>query len=304
MKPAPFRYFAPQTLDEALSLLAEHGYDAKALAGGQSLVPAMNFRLAQPAVLVDLNRIPELAFVQAADDGGLRIGAMTRQRTLERDPLVEARAPLIHAAMPHIAHAQIRNRGTIGGSLAHADPAAELPAVALALDASFRLRSQRGERWVATSEFFVSLFTTALEPDELLVEVALPPPLPRTGWAIQEVARRHGDYALVGVATALTLDEAGRCRQARIALLSVGDGPVLAKKAAALLVGERPTPDLITTVAETVARDEIDPASDIHASAAYRRHLAKVLTRRALTEAFERTKRETMDERRWTSSNP
>ncbi len=304
MKPAPFRYFAPQTLDEALSLLAEHGYDAKALAGGQSLVPAMNFRLAQPAVLVDLNRIPELAFVQAADDGGLRIGAMTRQRTLERDPLVEARAPLIHAAMPHIAHAQIRNRGTIGGSLAHADPAAELPAVALALDASFRLRSQRGERWVAASEFFVSLFTTALEPDELLVEVALPPPLPRTGWAIQEVARRHGDYALVGVATALTLDEAGRCRQARIALLSVGDGPVLAKKAAALLAGERPTPDLITTVAETVARDEIDPASDIHASAAYRRHLAKVLTRRALTEAFERTKRETMDERRWTSSNP
>jgi carbon-monoxide dehydrogenase medium subunit len=288
LKPAPFRYFAPQTLDEALALLAEHGYDAKPLAGGQSLVPAMNFRLAQPAVLVDLNRIPELSFVRAADDGGLRIGAMTRQRALERDPQVATRAPLVHEAMPHIAHVQIRNRGTVGGSLAHADPAAELPAVALALDASFRLRSGRGERWVAAGEFFVSLFTTALEPDELLVEVTLPPLQPRTGWAIQEVARRHGDYALVGVAATLTLDDAGRCRQARIALLSVGDGPVAAHKAAAFLVGERPTPDLITTVAETVAQQEIDPASDIHASAAYRRHLAKILTRKALTTAVER----------------
>jgi aerobic carbon-monoxide dehydrogenase medium subunit len=291
LKPAPFRYFAPQTLDEALSLLAEHGYDVKPLAGGQSLVPAMNFRLAQPAVLVDLNRIAELAFVRAGDDGGLRIGAMTRQRTLERDPLVATRAPLVHAAMPHIAHGQIRNRGTIGGSLAHADPAAELPAVALALDARFRLHSQRGERWVSAGEFFISLFTTALEPDELLVEVALPPLLPRTGWAIQEVARRHGDYALVGVAAALTLDEAGRCRQVRITLLSVGDGPVAAHKAATLLVGEPPTPALLTTVAETVARDEIDPASDIHASAAYRRHLTKVLTRKALTTAVEQANR-------------
>lgn len=303
MKPAPFRYFAPQTLDEALSLLAEHGYDAKPLAGGQSLVPAMNFRLAQPAVLVDLNRIPELAFIRAADGGGLRIGAMTRQRTLERDPLVATRAPLVHAAMPHIAHVQIRNRGTIGGSLAHADPAAELPAVALALDASFRLRSRRGERWVAADEFFISLFTTALEPDELLVEVALPPLLPHTGWAIEEVARRHGDYALVGVAATLVLNEAGRCSQARIALLSVGDGPVAAQEAATLLVGERPTAELLTTVAESVARDEIDPASDIHASAAYRRHLAKVLTRRALAEAYERAKRVAMDDRRWPISN-
>jgi aerobic carbon-monoxide dehydrogenase medium subunit len=286
VKPAPFRYFAPQSLAEALALLAEHGYDAKPLAGGQSLVPTMNFRLAQPAVLIDLNPIAELAYLRPGADGGLHIGAMTRQRTVERAGMVAERAPLIHQAMPHIAHVQIRNRGTIGGSLAHADPAAELPATMVALDAQFRTQSQSGERWIPAAEFYQGLFTTALDADELLVEVAVPPPPPRSGWAMEEVARRHGDYALVGVAVAVTLDAQDRCSQTRIALLSVGDGPVSAHTAARLLHGESPTPELIAAAADAVATHDIDPAGDIHASAAYRRHLARVLTRRALTQAF------------------
>ena len=177
----------------ALAYLADYGYEAKALAGGQSLIPTMNFRLAQPGVLIDLNHIPNLFYIRPIEAGGLRIGAMTRQRQVERDPLVAERAPLIHETMPYIAHSQIRNRGTFGGSLAHADPAAELPAVTTALNARFHARSQAGERWLPANEFFVSLFTTALEPDELLVEIELPAMPPRSGWAFTEMARRHGD---------------------------------------------------------------------------------------------------------------
>jgi len=248
MKPAPFRYYAPHTLAECLSLLAEHGYDAKLLAGGQSLVPTMNFRLAQPAILVDLNQIAELAYITPEEGHGLQIGAMTRQRAAERSQLVEQHAPLLHMTMPLIAHTQIRNRGTIGGSLAHADPAAELPAVAVVADA------------------------------QLLS--------PRTGWAIQEVARRHGDYAMVGVTARVTLDEEGRCQSAKIALISVGEGPVLALNAATLLQGEIPNEALIADAAHTVAHVDIDPMADIHASVAYRRHLAQILTQRVLTQAF------------------
>jgi CO/xanthine dehydrogenase FAD-binding subunit len=286
MKPAPFRYFAPTTLDEALALLVEHGGDGKVIAGGQSLVPTMNFRLAQPTVLIDLNNIAELSYIRPAADGGLRIGAMTRQRTVERDRLVAERAPLLHETMPYIAHTQIRNRGTIGGSLAHADPAAELPAVALALNAQLRVQSQTGERWIAAQDFYLSLFTTALASDELLVEIALPAPVARAGWSVQEVARRHGDYAIVGVTAQVTLDEQGRCTEARLALLSVGDGPVLAQQAGQLLLGERPTQAVIEAAAETCATTDIEPTADIHASVAYRRHLARVLTQRALTQAF------------------
>jgi carbon-monoxide dehydrogenase medium subunit len=291
LKPAPFTYFAPQTLEEALALLAEHGGDGKVIAGGQSLAPAMNFRLAQPAVLIDLNNIRQLFYIRPVTDGGLRLGAMTRQRTVERDPLVAERAPLLHQAMPFIAHTQIRNRGTIGGSLAHADPAAELPAVAAALDAQLRLQSQRGERWVKARDFYVGLFTTELATDELLVEIALPPTRPRTGCSIQELARRSGDYALVGVAVTVTVDAAGRCEQANIALFSVGDGPVLARQAMQRLVGEQPSADLMIAAAEICASQDIDPTADIHASVAYRRHLAKVLTQRSLMEAFARAEK-------------
>ncbi|MDX1548455.1 MAG: xanthine dehydrogenase family protein subunit M [Rhodothermales bacterium] len=287
MKPPPFRYAAPETEAEALALLAEHGPDAVPLAGGQSLVPAMNFRLARPAVLVDLNRIETLTPLYSTDDGGLRLGAMVRQRTAERDPRVAERAPLLAAALACVAHPPIRNRGTVGGSLAHADPAAELPAVMLALGARLCLRSVRGDRWLDAADFYTAFFSTAREPDELLAEIALPPPPPRSGWAFREVARRHGDYALVGVAAHVALDERGRCRTARLALLSVGDGPTPAPSAARLLVGETPTPEGIRAAAEAIDHD-IDPGNDIHATAGYRRHLARVLVEDVLTQAFAR----------------
>ena len=289
MKPAPFAYHAPSSVDEVLSLLAEHGDDAKVLAGGQSLVPTMNFRLAQPEVLIDLNRVGELAYVRG-DGPELRIGAMTRQRAVERSDLVAERAPLVHETMPWIAHPQIRNRGTFGGCLAHADPAAELPAVALALGARFRARSLRRERWIEADDFFVGLFETALEPDELLVEVALPELPRRTGWAFREVSRRRGDYALVGVAAVVTLNRRGRCDEARLCFLSVGEGPVMATGAAAALRKEKPTAEAVSAAAEIAATEDIDPTSDIHASEAYRRHLARVLAAEVLTTATERAR--------------
>ncbi len=291
MKPAPFQYFAPGTLEETLDLLDRFNYDAKVIAGGQSLVPAMNFRLARPSVLIDLNGLPELSFIRPAADGGVHIGAMTRQRQVERDDVVAQRAPLIHETMPHIAHPQIRNRGTFGGSLAHADPAAELPAVLTALGGRFRLQSKRGERWLPADEFFVDFFTTALEPDELLMEIAVPPLAARTGWAFHEVVRRHGDFALVGVATTLSLDEAGRVQDARLVYLSIGDGPVQAREATRLLQGQAPTDEAIRAAAETAGDRDVDPVGDIHASSEYRRHLVKVLARQTLTTAAERARR-------------
>lgn len=290
MKPAPFKYYAPTTVEEALAHLAEYGYDAKVLAGGQSLIPMLNFRLAQPAVLVDLNNISALFYVRPDEDGGLRLGAMTRQRQVEYDPLVAERAPLIHEVMPQIAYPQIRSRGTFGGSLAHADPSAELVAVSIALNGRLRLRSRAGERWVPADEFFVGLFTTVLEPDELLVEVALPAMPPRSGWSFLQITRRHHDFCMAGVAVLVTLDNRDQCEQARLVFLSVGDGPVNARQAAEMLLGQTPTPEAIRAAAEKAASDEIDPGSDIHASAEYRRHLAKVLARRALTQAFDRAR--------------
>ena len=239
MKPAPFAYVAPRSLAEALELLAHHGDAAKVLAGGQSLLPVLNFRLAQPAVLVDVNRVPELDFLTATADGGLAMGALTRQSRLEREPLVAERAPLLAEAVHHIAHPQIRSRGTVGGSLAHADPAAELPALSLALGARLRLVREAGERWVDAADFYTGLFSTALEPDELLAEVVWPALPPGSGWAFEEEARRHGDYAMVGVAAVVTLDAGGVCSDARLVYLSVADGPFPATAAAAVLVGQR-----------------------------------------------------------------
>jgi CO/xanthine dehydrogenase FAD-binding subunit len=287
MKPAPFDYRRPESLEEALGIFAELGSDAKALAGGQSLVPAMNFRLARPDVLVDLNRVAPLAYIEESPEGGLLIGAMTRQRAVERSAAVQSRAPLLFEALPWIAHPQIRNRGTIGGSLAHADPAAELPAVMVALNAGFVLKSRTAWRTVPAPDFFTGLLSTAMEPDELLTEIRIPSPPPRAGSAFMEVARRHGDFALVGVAVELVLDQRGTCASARIALLSVGDGPVLAAQAMAVLAGA----DLQEASLEEAARAaeaEVDPSADIHASSAYRRHLVRVLVRRALTQAAHR----------------
>ncbi len=290
MKPAPFEYAAPISLDEALALKARHGDEAKFLAGGQSLVPAMNFRLVQAALLVDLNRLGDLDYVRVDSDGGLRLGAMTRQRRLERDPLIARHAPLLHAAMPEVAHPQIRNRGTLGGSLAHADPASELPVVAVALEARLRVQSSRGERWIAASDFFQGIFTTALGDDEMLVEVALPPLPARTGTAFLEFARRRGDYALMGVAAVVTLDEAGRCARVRLVYLNAGAGPVLAEQAAAALEGQSPTPEALASAARQAAESEISPTGNVHATPAYQRHLAGVLGRRALATAVGRAR--------------
>jgi carbon-monoxide dehydrogenase medium subunit len=290
MKPAPFKYLAPTSVEEALGHLAEHGYEAKVLAGGQSLIPTMNFRLAQPAVFVYLNRVAELFYINPDKNGGLLIGAMTRESQVEHDSLVAERAPLLTETMPYIAHEQIRHRGTFGGCMAHADPAAELPAVAVALQANMKVRGQTGERWVPADEFFLSLFTTVLMPDELLVEVAIPPMPPRTGWSFQEVSRRHGDYALVGVAVTVTLDKKNQCQEARLVYVSVGDRPENAQQATEALKGQALTPEAIEAAAETAATVDTEPGQDIHASAEFRRHLVKVLTRRALTQAAERAK--------------
>ncbi|MCJ7715011.1 MAG: xanthine dehydrogenase family protein subunit M [Anaerolineales bacterium] len=289
MKPAPFKYYAPETIPEVLSLLNDHGYDAKVLAGGQSLVPMMNFRLVQPAIVVDINNIPELSFIEKKDKG-LHLGAMTRHNKAEKSSLIKDQAPLIYETMPQIATTQIRNRGTIGGSLAHADPSAELVAVTTALEARFKIQSQVGERWIPAEEFFVGLLMTCMDPEELLVEIYIPGLPSRSGWSLKEVARRPHDFALIGVVAVITLDKKDRCETAKLVYLSAGDGPVSAVEAAALLKGEEITDDLITAAAEKAATDEIDPGSDIHATADFRRHLANVLTRRALAEAYQRAK--------------
>ncbi len=288
MKPAPFEYRAPETLEEALELLAEHGSEAKILAGGQSLIPSMNFRVLQPGMLIDINRVPDLDTIQITDAGGVSIGSMARQASLEHDPGIAKHAPLLHETLPHIAHPQIRNRGTIGGSLAHADPASELPVYALARDARLKIRSKQGERWVDAPEFFLGMFTTAMNPDEMLVEIEIGPIPDRFGWSFQEMARRRGDYALMGVSAWLVLDQDGRCVDARLVYLNAGDGPVRAEKAEAALKGQVITSDDIEQAASIASEQEIDPFGSVHATEAFQRHLAHVLTRRTLHSALER----------------
>lgn len=285
MKPAKFDYYAPTTRDEALELLGQYGYDAKALAGGQSLMPMMNLRLARPAVVVDINRVDGLSGI-SSDDGGMTIGAMTRQRQLERSAEVRERFPLISAAIPHIAHFQIRNRGTIGGSLAHSDPAAEIPALCLALNAEITAASSNGKRTIAASDFSLGLLTTALEPEELLTQVRLPS-LDGEGewrWGFREVCRRDGDFALVGAIALMRLDSENICREARIAMFGVGDGPMRATDAEASLVGRAVDADARAEAAALVSA-AVDPGSDIHASAEYRKEVSGVMARRALEDA-------------------
>jgi carbon-monoxide dehydrogenase medium subunit len=288
MKPAPFEYLAPDTLEEALELLAEHGSEAKILAGGQSLIPSMNFRVLQPGMLIDINRIEGLDGIQTTDSGGVSMGAMARQASLEHDPIIAEFAPLLHETLPHIAHPQIRNRGTIGGSLVHADPASELPVYALARDARMRIRSAKEERWVDASDFFLGMFTTALKSDEMLVEIEISPPPPRFGWSFQEMARRRGDYAMMGVAAWLVMASDGTCADARLVYLNAGDGPIRAKEAETVLKGQQVGADVIDEAATIASEQEIDPFGSVHATESFQRHLAHVLTRRALQAAHVR----------------
>ena len=290
MKPPPFDYFAPESVDEALALLQAHGEDAKVLAGGQSLVPMLNFRLIRPSCLVDLNRIEGLAYIQAEADGGLAIGAMARQRALEQSPLVRTRMPILADALRFVGHPSIRARGTIGGSLAHADPAAELPAVVTALGGRMLARGPGGERSIPAGDFFRSYLTTGLAFDEILVSVRLAPLPARTAWAFLEVSRRHGDFALVGVVALLTLGPDEVCERATLVFTGVGPVPWVAAGAARVLTGQRVDQATLDRAARAV-NAEIRPDADIHASAAYRRRVAAVLTQRAVLQALDRAKR-------------
>jgi len=283
VKPASFDYCAPTTLEEALDVLGQRGEAAKALAGGQSLGPLLNLRLARPELLVDLNRLPGLAEV-STEDGTIRCGAMVRQRAVERSSLIETRVPLLHQATRWIGHPTIRNRGTIGGSLSHADPAAELPVVATALDAELTVARTASVRRVRASDFFKMFLTTDLAEDELLVDVRWPVAGERTRQAFEEYARRHGDFALVSVAVAAEVDASGICTAARLVYGGVDLVPFVSP-AATLLVGARAGDELMAQVASEAA-SACSPPTDIHASADYRRHLVHLLTARALRRAW------------------
>ncbi len=286
MKPAPFRYVAPRSVDEAVAVLAEHGDEAKILAGGQSLVPLLAMRLARPAVIVDINGIRSLAYIRRKEER-LHVGALTRQRAVERSPLARRWAPLLWEAIRFVGHPQIRTRGTIGGSIAHADPSAELPAVAAALDGEVVVRRPEGERTVAASDFFTGYLTTALGPADLLTEVRFTLPAPPAGAAFLEVARRHGDFAIVGAAAVLRRSDGG-VADARLVFVGVGPGPVRAVDAERSLQG---SPGSTKGFAEAarLAAERLDPDDDIHASAAYRREVAAVMARRALEAAWQRS---------------
>jgi aerobic carbon-monoxide dehydrogenase medium subunit len=286
MKPVAFDLETPRSLDDALGLMADTNRQVKPLAGGQSLVPLLNFRLARPDVLVDLNRLDDLQYIRVVD-GGVAIGAMTRQSVVERSSDVSRHAPLVSAVRPWVGHAAIRNRGTFGGSLAHADTAAELCMACLVLDATLLVRSQRGERKIRIGEFFVGPFTTSLERDELLVEVRLPTLPVAAGWGFEEVARRRGDFAMVAVAAVLQVNANNIVVDARLAYLSMGPTPLRAPMAEAALRNQPATPDTFAQAA-AVAVGELDPGDDLHASREYRQHVGQALTRRALARALQR----------------
>jgi len=287
MKPPRFDYLAPRTLDEALAHLHHHSDQAKILAGGQSLIPMLNFRLAHPGVVVDVNRLSDLAYVRQ-HDGGVAVGALTRQHAVERSELVRARVPVVAEACRFIGHAPIRHRGTFGGNLAHADPASELPAVMVALEAEMAVASRAGSRAVPAGQFFIGPLTTALRPGEMLTEIRIPAAPPRTGGAFVEMARRAGDFALVGVAALVTLDGAGRCARARITLCGVGPTPVRARAAEDALTGQAPTAAVLDEAADRAAA-ATSPPSDVHGSAEFRRKLARHFAREALAAAIQRS---------------
>jgi carbon-monoxide dehydrogenase medium subunit len=287
LKPAQFEYHRPREIPEALALLTEIGDDGKILAGGQSLMPMMNFRLAQPAHLIDINFITNLDYIRS-ENGALKIGCLARQSQALSDPLLLERCPLLSAALMHVGYEQTRNRGTICGSLAHADPAAELPAALLALDGFVTVGNAAGKREIAAREFFQSYLTTALGGDEMVLEASVPEQPSNSGSSFIEFARRFGDFAIVGVAVSLTLAN-DQIADARIALTGVSDKPWRERRVEEILIGKKPAPDLFNQAAQEIAA-RIDPNSDIHASGAYRKSLANILTRRALGDAWNKAR--------------
>jgi carbon-monoxide dehydrogenase medium subunit len=288
MKPAPFNLLRPRNVEEALALLQSYRAEAKVLAGGQSLVPLMNFRLAQPHNLIDLNGVVGLNEIKV-DERSLTLGAMVRQRDVEQSPIITARLPILREAIAQVAHPAIRNRGTVGGSLVHADPAAELPLLAIALDATFHLRSARGSRSVAARDFYQGYLLTDIAPDELLVEILFHLPPPGAGWCFTEIARRHGDFAIVAVAVLLDFGRDRSVNFARVALGGVGPAPLRVTAVEEILLGGQAGAELYRR-AGAAAAEAVEPPTDIHASSGYRRQITGVLVRRALATAEGRVK--------------
>ncbi len=286
MKPAPFEYARPETVEEVLSILAEHGDEAKILAGGQSLVPLLNFRMLRPAILVDVNRVAALDFLEV-DGDILRVGALTRHLSLELSDAVRTRLPVLRRAMEHVAHVAIRSRGTIGGSLSHADPAAELPMMARLLDARIHVRNSGGERVVDAADFFLAPLTTSLEPEDLVTEVRLSLPPQGSGWAFEEYAQRSGDFAFAAVSAVVEAPE-GRIEDIRLAAMGVDETPVRLDAIEEELRGRVLDGRLVDGAVE-LARQSVNPNTDLKASAEHRRHLMGVLTRRVITQAVGRT---------------
>lgn len=284
MKPPAFQYLRPKSLSEAIDMLSSAGEDAKILAGGQSLVPMLNFRLLKPTALVDINRVSELDFIRE-DEAGLRIGALTRHRVTQTSPIIAKRFPVLTEAMQHVAHLAIRNRGTIGGSVSHADPAAELPLLMTLLDAKIRLTSKSGTRELSPSEFFLGALTTALEEGEILTEVELPYLPDNTFWGFEEFAQRSGDFAIVAAAVTLTINS-GNCEECRIAVLG-SETPIRIPDAERMLVGPSPSAEVLTTAAE-LASEAAEWNTDLHASSEFRKQLVRTLVARALKAALDR----------------
>lgn len=285
MKPASFDYVRAESIPHAVEALAAAGGDGKILAGGQSLMPMMNFRLVQPSVIVDINQVRGLDSIEGRP-GALHIGALVRHRMTAENELVARHLPVLRAAMAHVAHLTIRNRGTFCGSVCHADPAAEMPMMTLLLDGTLHVASVRGARTLAARDFFLGSLVTALEPDEMVTGIDLPLPSQQAGWGFQEFARRHGDYALAAIAVLMDKED-GKARNVRIAMMGVSDTPLRLPSVEAAVEGREANP---TVIAEAVAvlRDSITPSSDLNASSDYRRHLAGVLAQRALAEAWTR----------------
>jgi CO/xanthine dehydrogenase FAD-binding subunit len=288
MKLPPFEYRSVETIDETVALLSEIGDEAKIIAGGQSLIPLLALRMASPSVLIDINKVTELAHISNGD--GIEIGAMTRHRTAETSDVVLSAAPMLVAALRFVGHVAIRTRGTLGGSVAHADAAAELPTVLTALGGSVVATSSRGTRTIEADSFFEGFLSTSLGPDELVSAIRFPSPGAHSGWAFNEVSRRSGDFALVGAAVALELDEADRIIDVRIALSGVASTPTRPTTAEDLLRGSQAGAAVFDEAASATT-NEIDAVGDLHGTAAYRRHVAGVLVKKGLNEAFTRAER-------------
>ena len=284
VKPAEFEYYRPLTVHEAISLLRDLGHDAKVLAGGQSLLPLMNFRLARPSYLVDINWIPELGTI-SLEGNKVRIGAMVRHSDLISDPTIRTCLPVLAETARYIGHTHIRNRGTFGGSVAHSDAAAELPVATVALGAQFRVAGPAGERMIPAEEFFLTYLTTAIQPGELLVETEIPVPSPKNGYGVREISRRHGDFALVLVIALIEVSDDDKCKNVRIVIGGVSDTPLRARQAEAYLLG-RPVTEEALAQAASLAAEECEPETDLHATADYRREMVQVLGRKALEDAL------------------